>query len=39
MTLNMRWRLTLWNTLGLAVMLLAFAGLVYGLLSAGVPRR
>jgi heavy metal sensor kinase len=32
MTLNIRWRLTLWNTLGLAVMLLAFAALIYGLL-------
>jgi heavy metal sensor kinase len=30
--LSIRWRLTLWNTLGLAVMLLAFAALVYGLL-------
>jgi heavy metal sensor kinase len=32
MTFSIRWRLTLWNTLGLAVMLLAFAALVYGLL-------
>src|SRR5437899_12990309 len=32
MRLNIRWRLTLWNTLGLAVMLLAFAALVYGML-------
>jgi two-component system heavy metal sensor histidine kinase CusS len=32
MRLSVRWRLTLWNTLGLAVMLLAFAGLVYALL-------
>ena len=32
MTLSIRWRLTLWNALGLAVMLLAFAALVYGLL-------
>jgi heavy metal sensor kinase len=32
MTLSIRWRLTLWNTLGLAVMLLGFAALVYGLL-------
>jgi heavy metal sensor kinase len=31
-TLNIRWRLTLWNALGLAVMLLAFAALVYALL-------
>jgi heavy metal sensor kinase len=29
---TIRWRLTLWNSLGLAVMLLVFAGLVYGLL-------
>jgi heavy metal sensor kinase len=32
MSLNIRWRLTLWNTLGLAVLLLVFAGLVYALL-------
>jgi two-component system, OmpR family, heavy metal sensor histidine kinase CusS len=32
MNFSIRWRLTLWNTVGLAVMLLAFAGLVYGLL-------
>jgi heavy metal sensor kinase len=32
MTFSIRWRLTLWNTLGLAVVLLAFAALVYGLL-------
>jgi heavy metal sensor kinase len=32
MTFSIRWRLTLWNTLGLAIMLLAFAALVYGLL-------
>jgi two-component system, OmpR family, heavy metal sensor histidine kinase CusS len=32
MMLSIRWRLTLWNTLGLAVMLLGFAGLIYGLL-------
>jgi heavy metal sensor kinase len=32
MRLTIRWRLTLLNSLGLTVMLLAFAGLVYGLL-------
>jgi heavy metal sensor kinase len=32
MSLSIRWRLTLWNTLGLAVMLLGFTALVYGLL-------
>jgi heavy metal sensor kinase len=32
MTLSIRWRLTLWNTLGLGVMLLIFAALVYALL-------
>jgi hypothetical protein len=32
MTLSIRWRLTLWNTLALAIMLLAFAVLIYGLL-------
>jgi heavy metal sensor kinase len=31
-SLSIRWRLTLWNTLGLAVLLLGFAALVYGLL-------
>jgi heavy metal sensor kinase len=30
--LSIRWRLTLWNTLALAVMLACFAALVYGLL-------
>jgi heavy metal sensor kinase len=33
MSLSIRWRLTLWNTLGLAVLLLVFAGLVYALLG------
>jgi two-component system, OmpR family, heavy metal sensor histidine kinase CusS len=32
MSLSIRWRLTLWNTLGLAVMLLVFAAMVYALL-------
>ncbi len=32
MRLNIRWRLTLWNTLALAVVLTCFAALVYGLL-------
>src|SRR5215831_15218351 len=32
MKLSIRWRLTLWNTLGWAVMVLAFAALVYGML-------
>jgi heavy metal sensor kinase len=32
MILSIRWRLTLWNTLGLAVMLLAFAALIYALM-------
>jgi heavy metal sensor kinase len=31
--LSIRWRLTLWNTLALAVVLLGFAALVYGLLA------
>jgi heavy metal sensor kinase len=30
--LSIRWRLTLWNTLALMVVLLGFAGMVYGLL-------
>jgi heavy metal sensor kinase len=32
MRLSIRWRLTLWNTLALAVVLLGFAALVYGIL-------
>jgi heavy metal sensor kinase len=32
MRLSIRWRLTLWNSVGLAVMLLAFASLVYAML-------
>ena len=32
MRLSIRWRLTLWNTLALAVMLACFAALIYGLL-------
>jgi heavy metal sensor kinase len=31
MSLSIRWRLTLWNTLALAALLLGFAGLVYAL--------
>jgi heavy metal sensor kinase len=33
MLLNIRWRLTLWNVFGLAVVLAGFAALVYGLLA------
>jgi heavy metal sensor kinase len=33
MRLSIRWRLTLWNTLALAVVLAGFAALVYALLS------
>jgi two-component system, OmpR family, heavy metal sensor histidine kinase CusS len=33
MRLSIRWRLTLWNTLALAVVLVGFAALVYGLLA------
>jgi heavy metal sensor kinase len=33
MRLNLRWRLTLWNVLGLTVVLGGFAALVYGLLA------
>jgi heavy metal sensor kinase len=32
MRLSVRWRLTLWNTLALAVLLLGFSGLVYALM-------
>jgi heavy metal sensor kinase len=33
MRLSIRWRLTLWNTLALAVLLLGFSLLVYGLMA------
>src|SRR5438445_1610419 len=33
MALSIRWRLTLWNTLALALVLLAFAAMVYLLLA------
>ena len=31
MSLSIRWRMTLWNTLALAALLVGFAGLVYAL--------
>src|SRR5262249_5753068 len=37
--LNIRWRLTLWNTLALAVVLLGFTGLVYGLMRHALYDR
>jgi hypothetical protein len=39
MSLGIRWRLTLWNTLALAVVLLGFAGLVYALLRHALYER
>src|SRR5215212_5526919 len=33
MRLSVRWRLTLWNTLALAVLLLGFSSLVYALMA------
>jgi heavy metal sensor kinase len=39
MRLSIRWRLTLWNTLALAVVLLGFAALVYGLLAHALYVR
>src|SRR5262245_28102543 len=39
MALSIRWRLTLWNTLALALVLLAFAALVYGLVARLDRRR
>jgi heavy metal sensor kinase len=39
MSLSIRWRLTLWNTLALAVVLLGFAGLVYALLGHALYER
>jgi two-component system, OmpR family, heavy metal sensor histidine kinase CusS len=39
MSLSIRWRLTLWNSLALAVVLLGFAGLVYGLLHRALYQQ
>lgn len=39
MRLSIRWRLTLWNMLALAIMLLGFGGLVYELLSRSLYQR
>lgn len=39
MHLSLRWRLTLWNTLALAVILLGFAVLVYGLLNRALYQQ
>jgi two-component system heavy metal sensor histidine kinase CusS len=36
---SIRWRLTLWNMLGLALMLLAFAALIYGLLRQALYEQ
>jgi heavy metal sensor kinase len=37
--LSIRWRLTLWNTMALAVVLLGFTGLVYGLMRHALYER
>jgi heavy metal sensor kinase len=37
--LSIRWRLTLWNALALAVVLLGFAALVYGLLARALYQQ
>ena len=39
MRLSIRWRLTLWNTLAVALVLLAFGALQYGLLSRALYQR
>ena len=39
MQLSIRWRLTLWNTLGLSVVLLGFGILVYALLARALYQR
>ena len=39
MRLSIRWRLTLWNTLALAVVLLGFAALVYTLLAGALYEQ
>jgi heavy metal sensor kinase len=39
MHLSIRWRLTLWYVLALAIVLIAFSALVYGLLANALQRR
>jgi heavy metal sensor kinase len=39
MRLSIRWRLTLWNTLALAVVLIGFSALVYGILAEALYER
>ena len=39
MRLSIRWRLTLWNTLALALVLAGFAALVYVLLAHSLYRQ
>src|SRR5262245_6373088 len=39
MALSIRWRLTLWHSLALAVVLVGFALLVYGLVSHSLYRQ
>src|SRR5215468_4257088 len=39
MRVTIRWRLTLWNTLALAAVLLGFGALVYGLLRTALYDR
>jgi heavy metal sensor kinase len=39
MRLSIRWRLTLWNTLTLAAVLLGFGALVYALMARALYRR
>jgi heavy metal sensor kinase len=39
MRLSIRWRLTLWYTLALAIVLLGFGALVYGLLARALHQR
>src|SRR5947209_4727054 len=39
MGLSIRWRLTLWNTLALAVVLLGFSALVYAMLHHALYER
>ena len=36
---SIRWRLTLWNLLALAAVLLGFAGLVYGLAAHALYEK
>src|SRR5262249_49374276 len=39
MGLSIRWRLTIWNTLALAIVLLGFCAIIYGLMRHALYQR